>query len=694
MRDCPEGTATDRFISLQDVNDKLTGPITQNWVIYVHSGTYWDASVVWTKTDPAHTVEIRAPGSDKPVFDGRSSDSDPTGGAKFFGLNASGPSNLTLRGLTIQHYHKHGVTLHNCAQTNSYGDCLDAASGNNSIINNVFQYIGSREDPDLCEHGYSVIGIDSSKDNTVSGNQFVHIENVSELQYNCDCVPFENDFELIHVVYLSDRASNNLIKDNFIDLCTGAPFKVRNRSNNNIFRRNYVNRAGTDHVLNAWHAKPSDADDDVDECFSHGNQLIDNVITFPYPAKPALVENVRKLELCGGSPAERTSCSTTELLENCEGVPEVFVQFTSTNNYIYKVEPESELVRAIATANTTSTSTQEVFLAFEYESSDPEAPPLFTKIVSTGRTPWLSELVSYSTSRSVTAMTGGNFDGIGNPELVTAFDESGTTKVYRGSGVQVLPGVTGATDLGLVYQDAVWDVKALAAGDLDANGSDELFTGLVRSCCKRIYRGNGTTSLTTYGNLLDTGEVPVALAVGNFDGVGAPELVSALETSSPYSVRIARGTGIGTGGATNLSEPYPANTWWHVRSMAGQDGERDGDVELQTGFHGLNLTRISRGNGTTTAATTTIYESSNGYWTVPALARRTGPSSDELVCGFQAWDAEETQVWSGDGVTSATSVASHYASIFNGADDPEVVPDRQCKQVPLGCEPVDPPDCP
>jgi hypothetical protein len=666
--DCPsdpDGTPTNAYPTLEAAHAALTTPFAENWVIYVHDGTYWQASVAWTKTDPAYTVEIRPYGNDKPVFDGRSSASDPTGIARFFSLAACGPTNLTLRGLTIQHYYMHGATI-----VNGLSGCPSNA-GNNTIINNVFQYIGSGQDPGCSHHGYSALGINTSEFNTIAGNQFVHLENVSETQLDCEGNPDEAEFDLLHAVYLAYGASNNTVRDNFVDLCTGAAFKVRDGSNDNTFRRNYVNRSGSDHVVNTWSK--------AGECPSHGTQFLDNVVTFPYPRYPDPAK-VRRLEFCS---VPSPSCSSTPIYDPCSNGNHV--AFTHSGNFLYEFEPESEVVRAIASANTTGGALQEVYVALEYRNVVPDPQPPFTKIVSTGRSPWLSELVYYSHTRTVTAMTGGNFDGAGSPELVTAFNESGTTKVYRGSGASVLPGITGATDLGLVYQDSDWDVTALASGDTDANGSDELFTGLVRPCCIKIYRGNGTTSLTAYGNLLPTtGETPVALAFANFDGTGAPELISALTTTT--ATRIVRGTGVGTSGATNLGELYPPNTWWQVRSLAGQDAERDGNAEIQTGFHGTGLTRIYRGDGSTSATTAILYESSTGYWTVPALARRTASTTDHLVSGFQASDANETQIWSGDGVTSAGNVAEHYKSIFNSAIDSEDVPDRVCVRPPPVCD--------
>jgi len=666
----PDGTPSNAFATLQAAHDAMPSMFDENWVVYVHEGTYWQAQVAWSKTDPNYTVEIRPAGNDKPVFDGRSSPSDPTGIAKFFGLEKPGPTNLTLRGLTIQHYYAHGVTIDNCADFGGCGDCDVATTGNNQVINNLIQYIGTQQDPACENHGYSALGINSSENNTVAGNQFVHLENLSEPQGPVGG-KYDADFDLIHAVYLAHRASNNTIRDNFVDLCTGAPFKVRDACNGNRFERNHVNRSGYNHVVNAWHGNG--------ECPSHGNVFNDNVVTFPYPMYPDSKETLspRVLQPCGGAG-----------IPSCNPVGE----FSESGNVMYRVEPESELLRAIATGNTGLGATDEVYVALEYENPDPDPQPPFTKIVSTGRSPWLSELVYHSTSRTVTAMVAGNFDGTGNPELVTAFEEAGTTKVYRGSGVSQLPGITGATDLGLVYSDADWDLTALAAGDLNGNGSDELFTGLVRPCCKRIYRGNGITSLTTWGNLLDTDEVPVALAVGNFDGTGAPELISVLDDTT--GTRIVRGTGVGTGGADNLGEIADSSSAPDVRSVTGQDAERDGDDELQSGSHGSTNRRIYRGNGSTSATTATLYNSPSTYWTIPALARRTGPSTNHLVSGFQAADAEETQIWSGDGSTSASNVAEHYKSIFDGAPNPEDVPFRMCPPPGSGsCNPP-PPVCP
>lgn len=619
---CPTGTAGDEFAGLQDLHDALPDPgesaWTRDWLIQVRAGTYAGVGLVeWTKSDQSgagHRVTIASHGG-RAVMDGLG---QPTAF-----LHLSCTRNVTVTGLTIQHYYSAGIWVggESCA--------APARSAGNAVTFNVVQYIGSTQKPACGNKGYEGVAIVESEDNDVAHNQFVHLENMSEPHPDGHG---EAEFQLIHAVYL-DSASGNRVEDNFVDLCTGAPFKVRDASNNNLFRRNYVNRSGSESSLNAWSAS--------DERPSFGNQLAQNVITFPYPSTGAV------LALCGG--AGTPSCRSPD-------------QLVVSGNHFVPAEPASEVVKAMTSADVDGDGAEETFVALEY--------PGLTKVVRTGASPWLSELVYHDSSATVAALTGGNFDGAGSAEIVTAFEIGGATEVYRGTGL-VSDARIGLTDLGLLYRDTDRRVTAMAAGDVDRDGRDDLFTALTGGG-SRVVRGDGTgrgTGVTGGGDVLADlreHEVPVALVVGDFDGDGAPELYGALDRAG--HTRIVRDSGSG--------DPPISISASRVLAMAAHEGERDGRDELLLAVEDRGEVRVDRCDGTTGAVLSILFADPSGIWVPVAVARRRSPAGQDLVTTLLAPDHQATEIWSGDGTGSVTGVARHYASRFDASSN--AYPRRIC----------------
>src|SRR5690606_7333201 len=92
---------------------------------------------------------------------------------------------------------------------------------------------------------------------------------------------------------------------------------------------------------------------------------------------------------------------------------------------------------------------------------------------------------------SIHALAAGNFDGSGQDELLSAFkSDGGTTKIYRGNG---------RTGVGSsIYSSTYWDIHAMTAEDVDGDGTSRLVTAFFHPTSSggelRIYTGNGTTS--------------------------------------------------------------------------------------------------------------------------------------------------------------------------------------------------------
>ena len=234
---------------------------------------------------------------------------------------------------------------------------------------------------------------------------------------------------------------------------------------------------------------------------------------------------------------------------------------------------------------------------------------------------------------TILATTTGDVDGDGDDEIFTALvDSARTIWIYRndtndsiGSPIDKVVG-------------GGWAVSAFAAGDVDGDGRDELFTALSDSVGRAfIYRsdtGNGLGSVI-YTSLRPRAWTVQALAVGDVNGDGDDELFSAFEHANGDAriYRAESGNGIG---ARIYKSRVPGT--WTVQALAVGDVNGDGDDELFSAFEHANgdarIYRSDSGNGIGRR----IYKSRvPGTWTVQALAVGDvdGDGDDELFSAFE-----------------------------------------------------------
>ena len=120
--------------------------------------------------------------------------------------------------------------------------------------------------------------------------------------------------------------------------------------------------------------------------------------------------------------------------------------------------------------------------------------------------------------------------------------------------------------------------------------------------------------------------------------------------------RLYRGNG--TSSILNLSgtNGFYSSERWVVPAMTASDFNNDGRDEIISAFHSASETRIYRGNGISSALNYGYFYSST-IWNIPALAvgsYRNG-STPQLVTAFVKKNKDETRIYHGDGVTSATN---------------------------------------
>ena len=252
------------------------GNLQDNITVFIRGGEYKESLLLWSATSAEKSVKITAYESEKPVFNGLKEEGALS--ENFFTIaNAFKPTNITIEGLTIKNY-LNAISL---GTSNRCEDCSYTELSNNShnkIINNTFTNIGNAFSNKF-QNSYSVIGIHSSTDNIIEGNNFYKIENDKIDERG------ERTRILIHAIYLAHYSSRNWIKDNYVAYCSGDPFRIRNASNDNLFERNYVYRSGYAAFAATWYN--NGGYDKTNNCNiyekpSTGTVIRNNVYTFPY----------------------------------------------------------------------------------------------------------------------------------------------------------------------------------------------------------------------------------------------------------------------------------------------------------------------------------------------------------------------------------------------------------------------------
>jgi len=514
--------------------------LSSDWLVYVRGGTYRGQHVWWTRTAADHRIQIRAFAGETPIFDGVLAGDTLSKRSRFFDLEASSvvATNLTIDGLSIQNYVQHGIRL---GVSGSQSDTAAAAPLCNVITNNHLANIGdtngfcsggvidatgcvaSGNPADLsCEcipanlcacKGYGALDIAGSSKNVVARNTVVDLVNSPATQ------------GLIHAVYTAHASTENLIQENYIANVSGQPIKFRNKCSNNTVRANYIERASTSAFIGD---APNPGEDP-----STGIVLKDNLLTFGF--------------------------SGTSSVNLASPVASFSIDPNQTSGAFFQgTLPSTELVTASVTADIDGDGKPETFLALYY-------PGLgFTKVVYTTAGSLLSSRVAYtSTTFKVTAMTAGDFDGSGVPQVVTAFETS------AGTQTQVQRGLMTAGSYALVGGGKLLDssgasiirVTALTAGKFSGTQA-KLYSAFSSSGTQSIVRGNGVTpqvgsTITGFNDgttiYSSSSWTMPAMTTGKIDSTGNLKLITAFQWvgSGAAKNRIYLGDATATNGATN-----------------------------------------------------------------------------------------------------------------------------------------------
>lgn len=270
----------------------------------------------------------------------------------------------------------------------------------------------------------------------------------------------------------------------------------------------------------------------------------------------------------------------------------------------------------------------------------------------------------------IVATSSGDIDGDGIEEVFTAFNYGDFCKIVR-SEMGDEPYLSRA-----LYTSTYWRVGGLTVNDFDGNGTDEIFVGFnAPNGSSRIYKGNGNSSILNFGlKSSHSGWKVTAMTSGNYRGskVGKNEVFVGFvstTTTSTYDTEIWKGDGINS--AVNYNR-ISGHKGWEISAMTSGDYNNNGADDIFVGFNAQAgtsgyKTEVWKGNGAT-SATNDGKKYYSHHWIVRSLTSGDydNNGSDEIYVGFNTVSTssgiDQTQIWKGDGLNSITNLGKKYSS--------------------------------
>ena len=279
---------------------------------------------------------------------------------------------------------------------------------------------------------------------------------------------------------------------------------------------------------------------------------------------------------------------------------------TPANNTVFFGATKATVTAATTTQLTVTVPTGATFAPITVQVnnrtaiSDAFFLPTFTATVSGIDALTLSAKVDFTTGTSPRSAAIGDIDGDGKSDLILANNNSNTMSVYRNTSTSgTIDANSFATKIDFTTGT---DRRAVAIGDLDGDGKPDVVTANGTANNISIYR-NTSTSGTIDANSLATkvdftaGTFPSFVAIGDLDGDGKPEL--AVANFSSNTVSIYRNTSTsGTIDANSFATKVDLTAGKGSSTVAIGDLDGDGKPDLAVTNQSANTLSVFRNTST------------------------------------------------------------------------------------------------
>ncbi|MES2703357.1 MAG: FG-GAP-like repeat-containing protein [Bacteroidota bacterium] len=147
--------------------------------------------------------------------------------------------------------------------------------------------------------------------------------------------------------------------------------------------------------------------------------------------------------------------------------------------------------------------------------------------------------VTFATGSNPISVAIGDIDGDGKPDMAVANQGSNTISVLRNTSSSGSI-TTGSFATQITFATGI-NPRNVAIGDIDGDGKPDLAVANLSSATVSVYRNTSSSGSITSGSFATqvtfaTGTDPVSVAMGDIDGDGKPDLVTANNNSIAVSV--------------------------------------------------------------------------------------------------------------------------------------------------------------
>jgi hypothetical protein len=193
----------------------------------------------------------------------------------------------------------------------------------------------------------------------------------------------------------------------------------------------------------------------------------------------------------------------------------------------------------------------------------------------------------------------GDVDGDGDLDFLTANNHNATVSVRLNDGRGNFSAPATNAEPSVKFNPI-----SVTLGDVDGDGDlDFLTANNDNTVSVRLNNGRGSFSAPTTNPDPQVGEYPYSVVLGDVDGDGDLDFLTANNHSATVSMRLNNGRGNFSTPATN-AEPSVADYAWNI-TLGDVDGDRDLDF-LTANNNGTVSVRLNDGHGSFAAPTTNV----------------------------------------------------------------------------------------